>query len=239
LTVGNPALKPEHANNFDILYERYLHPLGAIQAGVFYKSVSDPIVTLLSRTPAMFISQAGNSGSAYIFGVEASFQQHFTYLPSVLSGLGLFANYSYATSKAKNVNPMANRTDQPALLRQAPNTWNISPTYDRKRFSGRVGMAYNGANIFSYAFVPFQADGTPTPGGIKGPGGDVYLFSHFQVDAQASYYVGKGLTVIASGLNLNNAVFGFYQGSPQFFIQREYYKPTYSFGVRWDLAREK
>ena len=239
LTVGNPALKPEHANNFDILYERYLHPLGAIQAGVFYKSVSDPIVTLLSRTPAMFISQAGNSGSAYIFGVEASFQQHFTYLPSVLSGLGLFANYSYATSKAKNVNPMANRTDQPALLRQAPNTWNISPTYDRKRFSGRVGMAYNGANIFSYGFVPFQSDGTPTPGGIKGPGGDVYLFSHFQVDAQASYYLGKGLTVLASGLNLNNAVFGFYQGSPQFFIQREYYKPTYSFGVRWDLAREK
>jgi TonB-dependent receptor len=239
LTIGNPALKPEHANNFDILYERYLHPLGAIQAGVFYKSISDPIVTLLSRTPTMFISQAGNSGSAYIFGVEASFQQHFTYLPSVLSGLGLFANYSYATSTAKNVNPTANRTDQPALLRQAPNTWNISPTYDHKRFSGRVGMAYNGANIFSYAFVPFQSVGTPTPGGIKGPSGDVYLFSHFQVDAQASYYFGKGLTVIASGLNLNNAVFGFYQGSPQFFIQREYYKPTYSFGVRWDLAREK
>ena len=34
---------------------------------------------------------------------------------------------------------------------------------------------------------------------------------------------------MVSGLNLNNEVFGFYQGSSQFPIQREYYKPTYTF----------
>src|SRR6202040_968494 len=48
LTIGNPALKPEHANNYDFLFERYLHPLGAVQAGFFYKSLGNPIVTLLS-----------------------------------------------------------------------------------------------------------------------------------------------------------------------------------------------
>jgi len=247
LTIGNPALKPEHGNNIDVLYERYLHPLGAIQAGFFYKNLTEPIVTLLSGPksaagcpqPTCFVSQAGNSGSAYIAGLELSFQQHFTYLPGLLGGLGLFANYSYATSQAKNVNPTANRTDKPALLRQAPNTWNISPTFDRGRLSLRAGLAYNGANIFSYFFVPFQSDGTPTPGGVNGPGGDVYLFSHFQVDAQGSVYLGKGLTAIVSALNLNNEVFGFYQGSPRFFIQREYYRPTYSFGVRWDSGRGK
>ena len=88
-------------------------------------------------------------------------------------------------------------------------------------------------NIFQYAFV----DGAP--GGLKGPLGDVYLFSHFQVDAQGSYYLGKGLTFAFAGLNLNNAVFGFYQGSPQYFIQREYYKPTYTFRFRWELGRER
>jgi hypothetical protein len=96
-----------------------------------------------------------------------------------------------------------------------------------------VGLAYNGANIFQYLFV----DGAP--GGIRGPSGDVYLYSHFQVDAQASVYLGKGLTAIASGLNLNNAVFGFYQGSRQYFIQREFYQPTYTFGLRWDLQHER
>jgi hypothetical protein len=91
--------------------------------------------------------------------------------------------------------------------------------------------------MFQYFFV--QPPGTVTPLGIKGPLGDVYLYSHFQVDAQGSVYLGKGLTAIVSGLNLNNEVFGFYQGSPQFPIQREFYKPTYSFGLRWELGREK
>jgi TonB-dependent receptor len=240
LTIGNPALKPEHGNNYDILYERYLRPLGSLQAGFFYKSLGDPIVTLLSAPkpiagcPAAncFVNQAVNSGSAYIAGIELNFQQHFTYLPGFLSGLGLSANYSYATSQAKNVNPGL-RSDSPALLRQAPNTWNISPTYDRRRVSARVGMSYNGPNIFAYFFN----DGVP--GGLKGPFGDQYLYSHFQVDAQGSVYLGKGFTAIASGLNLNNEVFGFYFGSTPYFSQREYYKPTYTFGLRWELGREK
>jgi TonB-dependent receptor len=266
VTIGNPVLKPEHANNIDVLYERYLTPLGSIQAGFFYKNLTDPIVTLLSGPGALtncpasvspcYISQAANSGSAYIAGFEIAFQQHFSYLPGLLSGLGVSANYSYATSQAKNVNP-GFRIDNPALLRQAPNTWNISPTYDRGRLSLRVGMAYNGANIFSYFYAAclngeqVNSSGvcqtnpntppnpTPEPFGVKGALGDVYLYSHFQVDAQGSVYLGKGLSFVASGLNLNNEVFGFYQGSPQYPIQREFYKPTYSFGFRWELGREK
>lgn len=254
INIGNPSLKPEHGNNFDVLYERYLHPLGAIQAGFFYKQLTTPIVALQSG-PAAFPgcpaatcleNQAVNAGNAHIVGVEFSFTQHFTYLPGLLSGLGLFANYSYATSRAHNVNPNF-RIDSPALLRQAPNTWNISPTYDRGRLSLRVGMAYNGPNIFAYFFTACATpgeqvnpngtcpSGDPTPGGIHGPSGDVYLYSHFQVDAQGSVHLGKGFTAIVSGLNLNNEVFGFYNGGSPYFIQREYYKPTFTFGLRWDL----
>jgi hypothetical protein len=139
--------------------------------------------------------------------------------------------HGYTTSQATHVNP-GNRTDKPALLRQAPSILNISPTYDRGRLSIRVGFAYNGANIFLYNYV----DGNP--GGIKGPGGNQYLFSHTQVDAQGSYRIGRGFEAIVSGLNLNNEPFGFYQGSKQFFIQREYYKPTYTFGIRWSPRSE-
>jgi outer membrane receptor protein involved in Fe transport len=48
VTIGNPALRPQHGDNFDIVYERYLTPLGSIQAGFFYKRLTDPIVSLLS-----------------------------------------------------------------------------------------------------------------------------------------------------------------------------------------------
>jgi hypothetical protein len=34
-------------------------------------------------------------------------------------------------------------------------------------------------------------------------------------------------------LNLTNEVFGFYQGSRQFPIQREFYNRTFMFGLRW------
>jgi TonB-dependent receptor len=238
LTIGNPALKPEHAHNVDVLYERYLNPLGGGPGRLFYKGLSDPIVTLLAgpepiiNPPGTFlVSQATNAGSAYITGVEFSFQQHFTYLPGPLRGLGILANYSYATSRAHNVNP-GKRTDSPPLLRQAPNTWNISPTYDRRRISIRVGIAYNGPE---HQHVRLHGRGAWR---TKGPSGENYFSSHFQVDAQGSYRLGKGWTAIASALNLNNEPFGFYNGSPRFLTQREYYRPTYSLGFRWDYGQE-
>jgi len=241
------VLKPEHANNYDVLYERYLTPLGLLQAGFFYKSISDPIVTNVTLPTTgpfagFFVATPANAGTAYVTGVEFAFQQHFTYLPGLLSGLGLSANYSYTTSGTTKVDAL--RTDNPALLRQAPNTWNISPTYDRRRLSVRVGLAYNGPNIFQYMYhdLTRNPDGSlspnPQPGGTKGPSGDNYLYAHYQVDAQGSYYLGKGLTFTAAGLNLNNAVFGFYNGDPKYVVQREYYKPTYTFGFRWDLQHE-
>jgi TonB-dependent receptor len=257
VTQGNNTLRPEHANNYDLLYERYFNPFGLLQAGFFYKGLSDPVVvtqvtgdvtTCPHQTPTYpncLIDTPVNAGTAYIAGFEVAFIHHFTYLPRFLSGLGVSANYSYAASQANNVNP-GNRSDSPALLRQAPNTWNISPTYDRGRLSVRLGLAYNGPNIYVYNWVtpdknpcglfnaPAGVTADPVAGGIKGPCGDQYLYSHFQVDLQGSFRIRNGLYFTAAGLNLNNEVFGFYYGSPQFVTQREYYKPTFTFGFRWE-----
>ena len=41
---------------------------------------------------------------------------------------------------------------------------------------------------------------------------------------------------MVSGLNLNNEVFGYYTGSDQFVNQREYYKPTYTGGLRYNFG---
>lgn len=235
-SIGNPALKPEHGIDYDLLYERYLTPLGMVRAGYFYKRLSNPIVQPVTQPTAgpytgFRVNQPANGGNAWVSGFEVSFEQQFTYFPGLLRGLGVSGNYSYSTSRAHDVAPGV-RSDSPALLRQAPNTWNLSPTYDLGRFSGRVGMAYNGASIFQYNY----ADGVQ--GGLQGPYGDVYLYPHFQVDAQVSVRIGHGVSLLVSVLNLNNEVFGFYQGSPQFPIQREFYKPTYSIGIRWNLFHE-
>ena len=265
ISLGNPSLKAEHGNNYDVLYERNLNPLGLIQAGYFYKQLSDPIVTEQYHSTATFphvppgtnvlVTQPINAGSAHVQGVEFSYQQRMSYLPGVLAGAGLSANYSYTNSQAQGVDPL--RTDSPALLRQAPNSWNISPTFDTKHFSMRVGMTFDDKMIYQYQYRDLSyvtdANGnpvldsngnqetTPSPqvGGTAGPAGDNYLYAHFQFDTQASYNMPGGFQLYAYGLNLNNEVFGFYNGSTQYVVQREYYHPTYAGGIRWTSHREK
>jgi len=241
IDVGNPNLKPTYANNFDLLYEQFLKPVGLLQAGFFYKQISDPIYEGVKsqittdqygsqyNDGTWFVTQPINGKSAQVYGFEIAYQQHWTFLPGPLAGIGIFANYGYTHSSTDGV---PGRSDKPALLRQAPHTWNISPTYDRGRISARLGLSYNAANIFEYNY----SDNADL--GIKGPNGDVYLYSHLQVDAQAQIRVYRGLQLVVGGLNLTNEVFGFYQGSPQFLIQREYYKPSYIFGLRYTLSNE-
>jgi len=266
--IGNPSLHPEHANNYDLLYERFLHPLGMIQGGFFFKQLTAPQITFqipagvnvaalpTGTIPASMLTElenaqaeAGSTASvtqyingqnAWIYGFEASFQQHFNYLPSVLGGLGLSANYSYTDSREKGV---WLRNDHPHMIAQSKHTWNLSPTYDTPRFSLRVGMTYNGKSLFSYNWIsPSLAPGAgadPSGLGPNGPSGDVWTLAHMQIDAQATYRLWRGISVQASGLNLNNEVFGYYTGSDQFINQREYYKPTYTGGLRYNFGARR
>jgi TonB-dependent receptor len=247
-SIGNPALVAEHAYNYDVLYEHYLNPLGLVQAGFFYKSLSDPQaskLTILNQglENQTNVSQPINAGSAWVYGFEIAYQQRLSFLPGVLGGLGLNGNYTYSDSQAKGVDPL--RTDSPALLRQTPNTWNISPSYDRGRISVHMGFEYNGASIYSYQYEnrALNSNGTTSPispvGGVKGPTGDNYLYAHLQVDSQVSYRLPGGFEVYAQGLNLTNEVFGFYFGSPQYVVQREYYHSTYGGGLRWTSHHDK
>lgn len=251
VTVGNPDLKPEHANNYDVLYERYLKPYGQMQAGFFYKALSQPIYYILdphyqgTQYPQYVgdnFSYIINGVTAKLYGVEFAYIQHLGFLPGALSGFGIAANYSKTGSSAGTL-PL--RPDNPALQRQTPTIWNLGPTYDRGRFSARLGATYNSASIYQYQWqqcTPAQSQlgvcEDPANLGPKGPLGDNYLYAHLQVDAQASFRVQKSLTVLWQGLNLTDEVFGFYNGSPWYLTQREYYKPTYSFGLRWEPRRE-
>jgi len=241
ISIGNPNLKAEQANNYDVLYERSLDHTGLFQAGWFYKDLTEPIAyeqfystqTFPHVPPGtkVLVTEPINAGSGYVQGFEIGFQQRLAYLPSIAGGLGISANYSHTSSIARD---LPSRSDQPALLRDAPNTWNISPTYDTRHFSMRIGMTYDDAMIYQYQWQT-GADSI----GPRGPAGDVYLYAHYQFDTQASYSLRWGLQAYAYGLNLNNEVFGFYNGSPQYVLQREYYHPTYAAGLRWNIRREK
>jgi TonB-dependent receptor len=231
VSAGNPNLKPTKGQNYDLLLEHYFGSIGAISGGAFYKGLKNPIYpgseTMLTGGPFAGYTQIQpiNGPSAKIYGAEVAWQQHLTFLPGVLSGLGVIANYTYTNSKA-TFDPSTGRTGTAQLQRTTPNEFNFGLTFDRGRLSVRGAATYNSATIFGYAYK----DGAD--GGLTGPNGDTYLFPHTQIDAQGSYTFKNGFQIFVSALNINNEVFGFYNGSPQWFIQREFYKPTVSVGFK-------
>jgi hypothetical protein len=58
----------------------------------------------------------------------------------------------------------------------------------------------------------------------------------FDVSIRVVEIEGEGLVVIEYKLD---RVFGFYQGSTIYPIQREYYKQTYGGGLRWSQSQER
>jgi TonB-dependent receptor len=253
ISKGNPSLQPTKANNYDVLIEHYFQPLGILQAGYFYKQLSDPIFPTTTQTtdpqyPGIVfqLNQSINGPSAHIQGVEMQWEQRFSFLPGLLNGVGVSANYSYVTSQirfpsgfnAPNVGEPG-RTDKPRLERDAPNNYNFDLTYDKGRFSSRFAISHNDANIYAYQWGPGTGPATDPVLGLKGPKGDQYLYPHTQFDVQGSYRTFKGIQLVVSGLNLSNEVFGFYNGSERYPVQREYYRPTVSFGLRWVSGQEQ
>jgi hypothetical protein len=101
----------------------------------------------------------------------------------------------------------------------------------------RFGVSYNQANIYAYNYAGLPGD--PTVNGPAGPSGDNHFYGHTQIDSQIGYHLPYGFKLTAAGMNLKNEVFGFYQGSPQYPIQREYYHPTYSFSLTWTAGEER
>src|SRR5207249_5222610 len=125
VSLGNPNLKAERADNVDILIEHYINPFGMIEAGYFYKNLTDPLAsttfpitsgtfgTTDCSTTSCRGSQPINAGSAWINGFEAGYLQHLSFMPGALRGLGFSANYGYTVSR---VSALPCRTDHPRLV---------------------------------------------------------------------------------------------------------------------------
>jgi TonB-dependent receptor len=224
-TTGNPDLRAQHAWNYDLLFEHYLKTIGVISGGVFYKDLSDVILTrrITYSGPGPFHGYAGfapdNGGHGYLVGQEVAWVQRFAFLPGWFSGFGVDANYTH-TSSSVLVDPETGR--KAPLLRQSPNIANAYLTFDRGRFQGRIGWTFNDQ------MVTFYGDGSQTATG------DGYFYPHSQVDGSLMFNATRAVALQFMVLNINNAVFGFYQGAPghEYNIQREYYGQTYFLGTR-------
>jgi TonB-dependent receptor len=238
LSAGNPDLKPQRAWNFDLLGEHYLTAAGLISGGVFYKRITGFIYDRdfvydgpVTEFDGYLGHRPDNGGNATLLGTEATYTQRLYMLPGYLAGLGFDVNWTHADSRAElraDTASSAATLGRPVtrfapLPRQSENIANIAGTYDLGRMSARLAWQYQGQSIYSYG------DGTATANG------DTYLYSHAQLDASMGINLSRGAQLQIQGLDLNNAIFGFFNGTPGSVhdIQREVYGRSFIVGVKF------
>jgi TonB-dependent receptor len=103
-TAGNAALLPETADQFDLSFERYFGPTSAVTLGVFYKKLTNSFnYDKFERTftnngstqNTEILGPVNEKNGGNIKGLEFGSQTFFDFLPGLLSGLGMQANYTY------------------------------------------------------------------------------------------------------------------------------------------------
>lgn len=227
IAIGNPDLTPTTSTNLDLMFEKYFKTIGIVSGGVFYKEITDFIVTetredyFFEGTTWDTYSQPINGGNAQVFGFEAAAQRQLDFLPGFWKGFGLYANYTYTTSKVTDFRIEGREDDDDiALPGTAEHTLNASLSYDNKRFSFRTSINYASDYIDEFGEEKFY---------------DRYYDKALYLDVNANYALTPNFRVYAEANNLLNTPLYYYQGVSGRLMQSEYYNIRIQLGIKVDL----
>lgn len=223
IAIGNPALNPTTAMNFDLLGEHFFKNIGIVSGGIFYKSLKDVIIT---RTRQDYeyngevwdeFYQPVNGGDATLYGFELGFQRRMDFLPGFLDDISLYANYTYNHSELTGVT-LEGRDDEMLPLSGTPNhNINASLAYDTKRMDFRISYSHASAFIEEYDEEAFF---------------DRYYDAVNYLDVNATVKINKWLSYYLDINNLLNQPLRYYQGVAERTMQAEYYGIKLQTGIK-------
>jgi TonB-dependent receptor len=208
--AGNPFLKPITSDNFDATLEWYFKGtgLGSLTFDAFYKNIHNYIyqntierqITSNNITENVFVRGPANySGTGKVKGFEIAYQQSYDFLPGLLSGFGLSANYTYVTSKGipnafltTNTSPIGVPGTLP-LAQLSKHTSNIQPFYEKGPISLRAAYNWRSKFLLTESDVIF-------------PYFPIYNDAGGTQDASAFFSITPTLKVGVQGTNLLNSV---------------------------------
>lgn len=230
LELGNPDLDATTSMNFDFMVDRYLPGVGLLSGGLFYKNIDGFIFTYSRRnavdpvTGQTFnrITQPLNGGDANLLGAEFAFQRQLDFLPGALSGLGLYANYTFTRSSVEGLNVEGRQAEDLTLPGSAEHTANVSVSYDLGRLGLRASWNYTSDYI--------------DPGEIGGSAFfDRYYDTQSIVDLNGTLTLTSGLQAFFEANNLTNQPLRYYQGIQDRMMQEEFYSWRFTAGFKYDL----
>ncbi|MBL9216843.1 MAG: TonB-dependent receptor [Opitutaceae bacterium] len=230
LDIGNPDLKPYESINYDLSADYYLPFSGVISVGIFYKDITNAVYTYqdvqrnvvfggrtyetLTRTTKL------NAKPGHTAGVEFTYQQNFTFLPSPFDGFGVAANYMIGDSE---VLPLT-RTAPVTFFGQSDTVRNLQLYYQKYGFEARLGYH-------------FQDDFITTVGPTIDE--DDYFEKRDTYDFKASYRTPNHWKFYVEVRNITNEPIRIYRGQPNIVAfngpANEYMGVNYVAGVGWNF----
>ena len=231
ITRGNPDLQPSLVRNVDLLVEHYFEPLGLLAGGIFYKRLSDFFFGSIDRVEGgamdgYEVRQPQNGAAADLWGAEIAWQQRLTFLPGLLSGLGLYANYTYTTSNAE----LREVTREVPLPRQIPHVLNAALSWERGPF-----MTMLTANHRSEYLWAVSQEAVSDHRSHLFPSMDRYLEAQTQFDLSAQLEGPSSTTIFLELKNITDEPQTWYDGSPEFHFRSSYNHAWGVLGVRMNF----
>ncbi|MCU0323650.1 MAG: TonB-dependent receptor [Spirosomaceae bacterium] len=238
INLGNPNLKPASSTNFDLMFEHYFKNVGIISGGVFNKQIrnfnfdrtftedrevfvrDDATGAFVPFKETFSINQTQNGETANVRGFEFNLQTNLSFLPGILKGIGLYANYTFTDSKATTFDRQNVR-----LPGQARHTGNAALSFDYKKLTLRGSFNFNGGVIRALG-----------PAGLGNEGDfDTYRADRYQLDLSASFAITKKIRAYAEFINLTNRPDVEYFGIRSRVSNLEYFDWWNRFGLSYNF----
>lgn len=201
VTLGNPGLKPQIADSINLRLEYYVGNTGMISVHGYQKNINDYIGTALRSGQLVEngpdngfdglyggyeIIQKLNLGDARLRGLEFDFRERLTFLPGVLKGLTIRANYTYLETTGKFAGAVELKNGQvPDFV---PRAYNAGLMYSYKKFGANFDMNYTGRYPLVYSTTTATSN--------------IYRDSWTVMNAGASYRVRPNTTLYVSVNNI-------------------------------------
>jgi len=247
---GNTNLKHTTSMNYDAYLSFYGNTISLFTVGAFYKDLNNIFypkkTVLIDKETAIangFPNKIGyelswfdNSNNAKVWGFEFDLQTHLSFLPGVLQGIIVSANYSRMFSETylpfyqletifnletnqyeQHLTTLERKNNMPG---QADHILNLSVGYDYADFSARISTMYQGESIFAVGMIPEQ---------------DRYSDSFWRVDASVKQKFFEQFSLFLNLMNLTGQHDRSFYGLNGYPLLEEYYGVTANLGIQYKL----
>jgi len=206
---GNPNLKSQMSDAFDLTVEYYFARSSYLSAALYYRDIKDRIVDAINPETidgvTYNITRPRNVGSAELQGIELAGQMFFDFLPGFWSGFGAMANFTLADSEITTTGDVLEGEE---ILGVSKYSYNLGLLYEQSGVTGR--LIYTHRSDYTEALL----------GGMLAPIGAGAQFNgvrdNGRLDFSLGYDLTDYLTISVDGTNLTQAKYYSYFGNTSF-----------------------